>query len=144
MLFVVSFCVLCFRLVFIFKCLHLQPQKHTYKHINTNIITLITKHNNSEKQTHTEISQPEPEIYLFAVGSWAGYPVFIYVCFVLFFELLFLFSVSLCILCFRLVFLTLLHLQSKNTHINTEHNMKLKEQQQNIKHMNNRNLPAGT
>ena len=26
------------------------------------------------------ISQPEPEIYVFAVGSWAGYPVFQFCC----------------------------------------------------------------
>ena len=33
-----------------------------------------------DKQQKYIISQPEPEIYLFAVGSRAGYPVFLFCC----------------------------------------------------------------
>ena len=34
-----------------------------------------------QKQHKYIISQPEPERYLFAVGSWDGYPVFLFLCF---------------------------------------------------------------
>ena len=87
----------------LFKCLHLQSTNThitTLTHKTTNI-----KKNNFEKNINTEkqqyiISQPEPERYLFAVGSRAGYPVCL---FLLLFSKLFCFiAVSLCVcLCFR-------------------------------------------
>ena len=53
-------------------------RKHKTKHINTGY---------PAHEPPREISQPEPERYLFAVGSWAGYPVFL-LCFMFFFEFL--------------------------------------------------------
>ena len=68
-LFYVSLCFCCFRLVFLSFCIY--NRKNIYKN--------ITKQNNSKENKKTlkktEISQPEPERYLFAVGSRAGYPV---------------------------------------------------------------------
>ena len=96
-LLVVLFCLcflclfLCFRLVFLSCCIY--NQKNTYK-------STKKKQNNSKeniKTKRTSISQPEPERYFFAVGSRAGYPVFM--CFVFFlrvFLFLFLFVVCFC------------------------------------------------
>ena len=57
------------------------------------------KTNHKIKHEQTEISQPEPEIYLFAVGSRAGYPVcLVFVNVVLLvFLCCFLFNVSFCV-----------------------------------------------
>ena len=76
------FHVCCFMSVFQFspslcKVLHLQSNKHiqTQKTTKTRLSENIQK-----KKTNKHkyiISQPEPERYVFAVGSWAGYPVFL-------------------------------------------------------------------
>ena len=72
----VMFCCLFLSVVFLFspscfKLLHLQSKNNTYKHIKQN----ITTRRKTEQHKIAEISQPEPERYLFAVGSSAGYPV---------------------------------------------------------------------
>ena len=111
--YVVCYVYLCLCLMFspsIFKLLHLRSND-THKHIKQNITTLRTTEQHKTKPTQTETSQPEPERYLFVVGSWAGYPVFLFV--LLFLELF-------CLLfCFILLlflcppsFVKLLHLQS--------------------------------
>ena len=103
------------------SCLHLQSNK---THIQTDKTEQLKGKQQKTLNKKTEISQPEPERYLFAVGSRAGYPVFLF--FMLFFELsvfvmflsvVFMFSPSL---------FKLLHLQSKNTykHINKQNNSK--------------------
>ena len=45
------------------------------------------------------MSQPEPEIYLFAVGSWVGFPVFLIVYVVVFLEAV-LFYLCVCMFVF--------------------------------------------
>ena len=82
--------------------------------------------NNKNTLKTTEISQPEPEIYLFAVGSRAGYTVFLF-CFMFFFEFFcFLFMFSFCLLCFRLVFLSFCLNTTQYTTLNTnKHEMGL-------------------
>ena len=83
------FC-LCFRLVYLSFCIY--NRNNTYKN-RTNIKSF-------EKNKKNIISQPEPERYLFAVGSRAGYPVFLFCffCFSRSFSVVFLF------LCFFHVF----------------------------------------
>ena len=62
--------VFCFRLVYLSFCI--CNRKNTCNN--------ITKKNTRRQKKHKYIiSQPEPEKYLFAVGSWAGYPVFLFV-----------------------------------------------------------------
>ena len=67
--------VLCVRLVFLSFCMY--SRKITYKHIKA-----TEGKQNKDKYKTTEISQPEPERYLFAVGSRARYPVFMLLLFV--------------------------------------------------------------
>ena len=78
----------------LFKLLHLQS-KNTYKNRKTN---RTTGRKTKKQPETTEISQPEPERYLFAVGSRAGYPVFLF--FLMFFLefLCFFLYVSFCFL----------------------------------------------
>ena len=95
----VSFCFVCFRLVFLSFCIY--NRKNTHKIINTKKKkkrktqrkTYKKKENKNEK---TKISQSDPQRYLFAVGSRAGYPVFMLLLFVFEFFI------------FRLVFLSFL------------------------------------
>ena len=63
--------VLCLfvRLVYLSCCIY--NRKHTYKNINTKHKQLREKHK-ANKTTKYIISQPEPERYLFVVGSRAG------------------------------------------------------------------------
>ena len=77
----------------LFKLLHLQSTTTHIQH-TTNRTTLRKTENKTLKtqNTTTEISQPEPEIYLFAVGSRAGYPVFMLFSFFLFLYVLFVFA----------------------------------------------------
>ena len=105
---------LCFRLICLSFCIYKRTT--IYKNINNKLSTRRThKQQQTDKQQTYIISQPEPERYSFAVGSWAGYPVFMLfvylfievVMFVHVFSLLFMFSPSL---------FKLLHLQS-NKHI---------------------------
>ena len=61
------------------------------------------------------MSQPGPEIYLYAVGSWAGYPVmFAYVCL----EACLLFLC--CVLCVRLVYSSFCIYNRNNTYTNIQ------------------------
>ena len=71
--------LLLFLLLFspsLFKLLHLQSKQHIYKQKQK------TRRKHLKKHTKHKyiISQPEPERYVFAVGSWAGYPVFLCLC----------------------------------------------------------------
>ena len=59
-----------------------------------------------DKQQKYIISQPEPEIYLFAVGSRAGYPVFLLLFFVFLEAFLLYVCLFLFVLCVRLVYLS--------------------------------------
>ena len=90
------------------------------KHTHTNITThkQLREKQKQQKQQKYIISQPEPERYLFAVGSWAGYPVvqLFSVCLEAF--LLWLLCFAVCFM-FLPSLLKLLHFQSKQTHINT-------------------------
>ena len=77
-LFCCMFVYFCFVLMFspsLFKLLHLQS-KNTYNNITTHKQVSITKKqvfkNKHLKKQKYIISQPETEIYLFAVGSRAG------------------------------------------------------------------------
>ena len=77
----------------LFKLLHLQSNKtHQQQKTHDKLRETIT---NKHHQTHKYIiSQLEPERYLFAVGSRAGYPVFLlFVCFLEAFLFLFFFVV---------------------------------------------------
>ena len=71
--FSVSFCLfLCFRLVYLSFCMY--NRTNIYNNIQTHK-KLRDKHK-QQKQHKYIISQPEPDKYLFAVGSKAGYLVF--------------------------------------------------------------------
>ena len=100
--------LLCFRLVLLSFCVY--NRKNTYKNRKHR-----TTQRKTEKHKKTEISQPEPERYLFAVGSRAGYPVFL-LCFLFFFQLFnVLFNAYFCFFFFMFSpsLFKLLHLQSK-------------------------------
>ena len=118
------FCCLCFRLVFLSFCIY----NRTITYTNIKQKQKHSKKNRTTEQTKkTEISQPEPERYLFVVGSRAGYPVFMCFCF-------FEFSFVCCL--FLYVFL-LFNMFSpslfQQTHITTnKNNNKLEEQQKHI------------
>ena len=99
--------VLCVRLVYWSFCIY--NRTHTYRNIRKQQTTR-RKHQTTTEQQKYIISQPEPERYLFAVGSWAGYPVFLLFCFSR------SFSVYSC--WFSPSLFKLLHLQSKNTYNN--------------------------
>ena len=73
--FSVSFCLFFrFRLVYLSFCMY--NRKNTYNDIQTHK-KLRDKHK-QQKQHKYIISQPEPDKYLFAVGSKAGYLVFMF------------------------------------------------------------------
>ena len=81
----------------LFKLLHLQSNK-------THVTTTQQQQQQRLGENRTTnrnikkciVSQPEPERYLFAVGSWAGYPVFLlFLLFLLFSKLFYLISVCL-------------------------------------------------
>ena len=79
-----------------FICSHILVKLLHSQSKTTHINTLNNKqqlgdniNTNINKKHKYMISQPEPEKYLFAVGSWAGYPVFL--CCYVFFSKLFCF-----------------------------------------------------
>ena len=123
-----------------FKLLHLQS---TNTHINTLKQTHKTNSKNNRTTEKTEISQPEPERYLFAVGSRAGYTVFLL--FMIFFEFLCCcFCFCLFVLCFRLVFLSVCIYNRQNTYTNMKKTKHINTRRNNQKNISNINLPAET
>ena len=95
MCFLVVVCVLMFS-PSLCKLLHLHTNKHIYKHKTHKQLRETNKHKNKHNKQKYIISQPEPERYLFAVGSWAGYPVFLY-CYIFL-------EACLCYLCYVTLF----------------------------------------
>ena len=115
--FMVVLCFLCMCSPSLFKLVHLQSNTQIQKQNNKQQIldeNIIWKRK-TKKQKYI-ISQPEPERYLFAVGSWAGYRVFL----VVFFSKLFCFVyVFVCVLCFRLVYSSFCLNTTQYTTLNT-------------------------
>ena len=112
--FSVYFCVLFMFSPSLFKLLHLQSNKNTYT--NKANINSFEKNVNIKKQKQKYIiSQPEPERYLFAVGSRAGYPAFLLFMFLFVIEafLLFCCVYFCCLFMFSPSLFKRLHLQSK-------------------------------
>ena len=68
-------CFLCFRLVYLSFAFTIETTH--IKTNNKNIKKLRENHKTQTTKQNYIISQPEPERCLFAVGSWAGYPVFL-------------------------------------------------------------------
>ena len=111
----------------LFKLLHVQSKTYIYIYIHTYMKQTKQTIIKTEKHKHTrnitkknkKISQPEPERYLFAVRSRAGYPVFLcllcfslscFVCVYVYFC---------CFVCFRLVFLSFCLNTTQYTTLNT-------------------------
>ena len=94
--------------------------KHTTFNTTTEKLrdkTTYKQHNKTHNRNTGYPAHEPPRIniwYLFAVGSWAGYPVFLLLCF-LFSKPFWLF---LCFVCFRLVDLSFC-IYNRKTHINT-------------------------
>ena len=113
--------VLCVRLVYLSCCIY---NRKTHKHIkHKKKKTTRRKQTKQKNKQKYIISQLETERYLFAVGSWAGYPVsmFLCLCFSRSFSVLFFcFCLFVC-MCSPSLF-KLLHLQSNKTNITTEQN----------------------
>ena len=115
-LFCVIYVVLCFCLMFsprLFKLLHLQSNKHIQKQ------TIQNFEKNNIKQQKYIISQPEPERYLFAVGSRAGYTVFLLFFYVFLEAFPFYLCFCFCCFCFSLVYLSVCLNTTQYTTLNT-------------------------
>ena len=126
----------------LFKRLHLQSNK---THIKTTKTNRTTRRQTLTNRKNRNLPARPLEIFVCRGGSWAGYPVFLFCCFMFFFELLCLFYVSLCLfLMFSPSIFKLLHLQSnKNTYNSTKTNIN-NNSKENIKQKKHINLPAGT
>ena len=129
-LFLFIFSFLCFRLVCLSFCIYNRTNIYKQKHKQ-----LEEQHDNRKT---TEISQPEPDIYLFAVGSRAGHYVFMFCFYMFFFEFFCLFFwMFLYAYYYYYMFspslFKLLHLQSNNIYNNIQQTYKLEEKQNNRK-----------
>ena len=85
-LYVYFCCFYVLALSFLSFCIY--NRKNTYKNINN-------KNNSKENIKHRNLPARPLDIFIFRGGSWAGYPVFLFV-FTFFLEFFCLFSVSVC------------------------------------------------
>ena len=140
-IYVCSVCCLCcyvfLRVVFLlFVCFYMclfDCKCKSLQRLGENIKKRKQKQTTLRKtfKKKTEISQPEPERYLFAVGSRAGYPVFMFVVLFLEFVCFCLWFFLFCC-CFRIVCLSFcIYNRKRKTYKNICLNTKIKNKKQN-------------
>ena len=146
-LFVLCFslsCFVCFMCLYVllfspslFKLLHLQSKK---THIKTEKTEKLEGKHKKNRKNRNLPARPL-EIFIFRGGSWAGYPVFLFVFYVFLRVFLFLFLFLSVFFCFRLVFLSFCIYNRKNTYKNKK---KHKNSKENIKKQKKPKSPSQT
>ena len=124
LLFVVRLCLLfvsvCFCLVFLSCCMYKRNNSSKHKQHKQTPLRKTTNNYSSSSRNLRDIYS-RSIWYLFAVGSWAGYPVVLCVC--VFVSKVcccfYVFVVCVCVLCFRLVYLSCCIYNRQKTHIRT-------------------------